>query len=545
MTCLDRRRRRIVLQSLSCQGRQSDVSDIAMPAPARRRAAAREVLAKSAGSLDGLIGGYAHLSTKSHARDALALLSSLAAEALPLVKKHGWRIGLLREFYPSQSNLLGTNLNRGQVVSLRLRPASNEHEFLPFDDLMGTLLHELAHNEVGPHDARFYALLDELNVEYDALLAARKAHSQAKALGGRGKGNGTVTLAEAKRRAVARALGQARGTGVDGKVLGGSTSHPAGTGATADGSTAAAVAAAASSRADIKARVAEAALRRRHDSLWCGHGREDDPVLVDDDAGAGGEQETVTAACPDGSAGGTVDVCKQPSADEIIEITSSDDDAEIDARHVAGIADDPASTAAASAGVRQGRKRRHQPIPGLSATHVPPAQKHARCANDADDDRARMKRRGLLADNLQTHLAKLASARLERLDAPRASARSDRATSDTADVADDDDDDNGAGAVVQWHCPRCTLRNAPSRAFCAACAQPRLSIDVLPCSTTGIATRHGATQHGGAPTAIDQSQSQRHRQGQKAMTWRCTHCSVVNERDFWSCRGCTRVKRTS
>jgi hypothetical protein len=58
--------------------------------------------------------------------------------------------------------LLGLNVNRGAEVKLRLRPDGRDHEFIPYEEVLDTMLHELAHNARGPHDAQFYKLWDEL-----------------------------------------------------------------------------------------------------------------------------------------------------------------------------------------------------------------------------------------------------------------------------------------------------------------------------------------------------------------------------------------------
>ncbi|KAJ1336768.1 hypothetical protein BSLG_006871 [Batrachochytrium salamandrivorans] len=63
--------------------------------------------------------------------------------------------------------LLGLNVNRGQVIRIRLRSAADDNRFLEFNDLIGTMLHELTHNVHGPHDAVFYKYLDELFSEYE------------------------------------------------------------------------------------------------------------------------------------------------------------------------------------------------------------------------------------------------------------------------------------------------------------------------------------------------------------------------------------------
>lgn len=47
-------------------------------------------------------------------------------------------------------------------IRVRLRPARADADFLPYESVLGTMLHEVAHNMVGPHNAAFYKLLDEL-----------------------------------------------------------------------------------------------------------------------------------------------------------------------------------------------------------------------------------------------------------------------------------------------------------------------------------------------------------------------------------------------
>ncbi|KAG0341456.1 3-ketoacyl-CoA thiolase, peroxisomal [Podila humilis] len=88
----------------------------------------------------------------------------------PIMKAHNWRIGTLEEFY--RTGLLGMNTNRGAKIELCLRYHNNENEFLPWEEILGTMLHELAHNIRGPHDAQFYKALNDLNDEYDKVVAS-------------------------------------------------------------------------------------------------------------------------------------------------------------------------------------------------------------------------------------------------------------------------------------------------------------------------------------------------------------------------------------
>ena len=61
---------------------------------------------------------------------------------------------------------LGLNIGGGRgnthEIRLRLRQPHSKGEFLPFESVLGTMLHELCHNHIGPHNQSFYALLDEL-----------------------------------------------------------------------------------------------------------------------------------------------------------------------------------------------------------------------------------------------------------------------------------------------------------------------------------------------------------------------------------------------
>lgn len=103
---------------------------------------------------------------------AKALLRRAADQVKPIMARRGWAVPYLCEFYPRSPNLLGLNHNHGERIDVRLRSPSNKHSFLPYHNILGTLLHELVHIEVGPHNAAFYKLLNELNEECEKLMAA-------------------------------------------------------------------------------------------------------------------------------------------------------------------------------------------------------------------------------------------------------------------------------------------------------------------------------------------------------------------------------------
>jgi hypothetical protein len=66
--------------------------------------------------------------------------------------------------------LLYMCIRRGQEVKIRLRPAGREGSFYDWNHVLGTMLHELCHNRIGPHNAEFYTLLDELWNEAEELM---------------------------------------------------------------------------------------------------------------------------------------------------------------------------------------------------------------------------------------------------------------------------------------------------------------------------------------------------------------------------------------
>lgn len=99
--------------------------------------------------------------------EAKRLLDRLAVICAPVMGRRGWRVKCLKEFYPSNAGLLGMNVNRGVSIFIRLRPAHDKDSFLPWSDMLGTMVHELTHMAVGSHSAEFYKLMDMVHDEVD------------------------------------------------------------------------------------------------------------------------------------------------------------------------------------------------------------------------------------------------------------------------------------------------------------------------------------------------------------------------------------------
>lgn len=154
--------------------------------------------------LEPLVSNYEHLADKRRAPEALQALRKIASLVKPLMRQRNWRVGTLAEFYPSENNLLGLNTNSGMRIDLRLRHAGDENQFLPIEQVVDTMLHELAHIVQGPHDQHFYALWDKLRDEHQAL--AMKGYTGEGFLGqGNRLGGRRMPLNEARRKARAAA----------------------------------------------------------------------------------------------------------------------------------------------------------------------------------------------------------------------------------------------------------------------------------------------------------------------------------------------------
>jgi len=169
---------------------------------------------------DALIEQYSHENKRPREKEALHTLRKIASLVKPIMRARSWRVRTLAEFYPAEQNLLGLNINRGQKICLRLRYAGDANQFLPIEQVVDTMLHELSHNVIGPHNAQFHALWDQLRDEYEGLV--RKGYtgegflSEGKRLGGR-----KIPPDEARRMARAAAEKRRTLTAGSGQKLGG------------------------------------------------------------------------------------------------------------------------------------------------------------------------------------------------------------------------------------------------------------------------------------------------------------------------------------
>jgi len=205
------------------------------------------------------ISNIAALKRKSHQQEALNILYDLANIVTPIMKEYGFKVKNFVEFFPKTDNLLGMNMNHGFKIFIRLRPSYNDDVFIPMNELIGTMLHELTHNKFGPHDAKFYKLLDELTTKQELIIAkggpifeSEPFQGQGSKLGGKELNINNIKDARLKRLDI-------KYKGGIGKVGGDKKDET-----------------------DLKELVRQAAIKRYEDNKWC-HGAVKGDLPQDDE----------------------------------------------------------------------------------------------------------------------------------------------------------------------------------------------------------------------------------------------------------------------
>ena len=216
---------------------------------------------------EGLFNSYEHLAGLPRGDAAFTMLRRVASLVKPIMRKRGWKVQVLAEFLPPEQNLLGLNINRGYKICIRLRYHHNPDLFLPLEQVVDTMLHELSHNVWGDHDSNFHRLWDELRDEWETL--TRKGYTGEGFLSkGQKLGGGHVPPPHEMRR-LARASAEKRQaqsklTKGSGKRLGGTPIHLMG--------------------GDIRNTIADQVTRRNTIDKGCGSGWKNAVKISDDNS---------------------------------------------------------------------------------------------------------------------------------------------------------------------------------------------------------------------------------------------------------------------
>ena len=148
---------------------------------------------------------------KSNSENVLRTLERCYNYILPFLNEKNLTI-YISEFFPKNPNLLGMNkglksktiysnntatIKPAYDIYIRVRYARSENKFISDHDLIGTLLHEVVHCYIGPHNAEFYTMLDEFWIQVQMINPKYKKSSVGYKLGGKNKPLNSNTLANA------------------------------------------------------------------------------------------------------------------------------------------------------------------------------------------------------------------------------------------------------------------------------------------------------------------------------------------------------------
>lgn len=118
-------------------------------------------------------------------------LDRVVRRATPIMSTHGLKVSELREMTPPRAvTIWGDNLNSGARIRLVLRvrrvrrarkgakrarkgrDIDGDYRWIDDDRVFAVFLHELAHNVRGPHDEKFYALLNQMTRQAELHMAS-------------------------------------------------------------------------------------------------------------------------------------------------------------------------------------------------------------------------------------------------------------------------------------------------------------------------------------------------------------------------------------
>lgn len=501
-------------------------------------------MARSRGSeLDPLVGQFHHLTSKPRPDEGLHILKRVASVVKPIMRVREWRVGTLAEFYPQDANLLGLNTNHGEKIHLRLRYPGDHSQFMPFENIVDTMLHELCHIVHGPHNQAFHALWDKLRDEHEALV--RKGYTGEGFLGhGNRVGGRRIPRSELQRQA--RAAAERRRQAAD--LARGSGTKLGGQGIFRGQDAREIIAAAAEKRN----RMAAAAKKRDQIDRGCGS------TMAGDMAKKIEQEEVINHE--------NVATTKAEQAEEdeaalmeaYIDMIREEEAQEFGAGYIPPSQDNPTGGFQQSSGSGSGNNNKGQQSLRDQQLEIERQLKQSQSQSQSTG-KAREYEPGskpkTAAEAASTAISKLSSRSKQpsRPTPPPPSASAPPAPLPREEVEEE-----------TWTCEVCTLINPTPSLVCGACetqrpgpppssfstgAKPPSSSSTPSSSSLRPKQPHNVLTSRSAGTAADALARFEAAARQKAQSqptgWKCGRCSNWMESQWWTCSVCGRMKESS
>mmetsp|Transcript_1714 Transcript_1714/g.3661 ORF Transcript_1714/g.3661 Transcript_1714/m.3661 type:complete len:463 (-) Transcript_1714:104-1492(-) len=194
-----------------------------------------------------------HIPSLPDGKEAAAILRRIHSEFHTIIERRGWNITSITEMCccgdgvdclkkrktkVMPNNVLGYNrtsssrLGNVHDIHLRLRHPRT-HALVDYESIAGTMCHELAHCVRGPHDAKFYKAMEEIEEQYAVFLAKGVVvdkdgfpigSNDAHTLGSGGTNGGKKSMPASDRRKALGAAESRRKKKENGFTLGGKSS---------------------------------------------------------------------------------------------------------------------------------------------------------------------------------------------------------------------------------------------------------------------------------------------------------------------------------
>lgn len=375
------------------------------------------------------------------------------------------------------------NWNKGQKICLRLRYPGDANQFLPLEQVVDTMLHELSHIVHGPHDEHFHALWNKLRDEHEDLI--RKGYtgegflSDGKRLGGK-----RVPKEEARR--IARVAAEKRRTlaSGSGQRLGGAPLRAG---------------------QDIRSVIVDAIERRATITRGCANGE------------GGKSAAEIKTIVDNATHNGFATKAEEDSANEaaiaqaLWELVQEDEKRKYGNDYVSPSQENPAGNSE----IKQETKLQSKKLLGTPA--YKPAEKSA---SRSRDETPSLKREAPLSPPVNRPQSSKSATN------PASTIRATKREGPTPPSKP-----KPPSVKASWTCPICTCNNPIQFLCCDACTVER------PAAVTKELKDEEFARMNLIATQIV-------RTGSPAAVWTC-RCSNVMEAKWWTCNVCGRLKETS